>query len=135
MVNERMSPQMSYWSFPMDLDHLDAAPGYLRAIETIPGRVLLTSTRVADQPVTIIGAAVDPKDMDAVSRRIAAAGMSSVDGAKYRVARRAQLRSQAALAGRKLPAEYRECVRRQFAQGERESSAIVRSHQGHLTSH
>lgn len=53
-----------------------------------------------------------------------------IDAAKERVARRAQLRREAAEEGRKLPAGYRNSLRNQFNQGTREAQLITRMNQG-----
>lgn len=52
-----------------------------------------------------------------------------IEKAKARVARRKDLREQAAERGRLLPDEYREHIRRQFERGEAEARFIVNGHQ------
>lgn len=48
--------------------------------------------------------------------------------AKRRVARRAELRAEAAAEGMELPEDYRENLRRQFAEGQAEAAAIVKTY-------
>jgi hypothetical protein len=54
-----------------------------------------------------------------------------IDAAKQRVARRAQLRQEAAAEARRtLPADYRRSLRIQFEQGARQARLITRMNQG-----
>lgn len=57
-----------------------------------------------------------------------------IEAARMRVARRAELRSQAAERAQLLPARYVRSLKSQFEQGAREAQFITRKNQGRPTS-